>query len=277
MEAMTTTIDPVMVDELKQDPFYLGWRDELRPLPNGDYYLERVPLTLEDILHPQEEDFRVHSRNHQRFCMYLYDVFSARLAADPQAIVLHDVRVAWDEPEIKPHGPDIAVIFGVQERLDWSTFAAQEEGTKPTLVVEVTSPKTRQVDLIRKVDEYEQAGLLYYLIVDTHQRKGKAVRRLLGYHLTEEGYVTMTPDERGWLWLPPLQVWLGIENNEPRCYDEAGVPLGDYIEVSAARVEAEAKAREAEAQAAAEAQARAEAEARIRQLEAELRRLRGEE
>jgi hypothetical protein len=36
-------------------------------------------------------------------------VFEAQLATDPTAVVLDDVRIAWDVPELKPHGPDIVV------------------------------------------------------------------------------------------------------------------------------------------------------------------------
>jgi hypothetical protein len=69
--------------------------------------------------------------------------------------VLHDVRVAWDHPEIKAHGPDLAVFFGVPEQRHWSTFDVAEEGARPVLVVEVTSPETRSIDLVDKLDEYD--------------------------------------------------------------------------------------------------------------------------
>ncbi len=273
----TTITDPKVAENIKEDRFELGWRYVPRPLPNGDYFQERVPLTLEDILHPEVGDFRLHTQDHERFCVYLYDVFKACLTGDPTAIVLHDVRVAWAEPEIKAHGPDVSVIFGVKEQRDWATFDEKEEGTKPTLIVEVTSPKTRQVDLVDKFDEYAQVGLQFYIIIDTHKHRGETVRRLLGYGLTETGYEMLIPDEQNRLWLQPLQIWLGIEDNEPRCYDQTGQPIGDYTQVSEA-LAAEAKARaEAETQAAAEAKARADAEARLQALEAELRRLRGDE
>ena len=139
-------------------------------------------------------------------------------------------------------------------------------------------------------------------------------------------YRAMTPDARGWLWLEPLRLWIGVRDGEVYCFDEQGRQLGDYADLvtqvieseervaealaeakaqaqawiraearaeaeaqaraaaeeqarrEAARAEAEAQARAAaEARAEAEAQARAEAEARLRALEAELRRLRGEQ
>jgi len=71
----------------------------------------------------------------------------------------------------------------------------------------------------------------------------------------------LPPNERGRLWLEPVRLWPAVENNELVCYDETGTPVADYTEVVAARALAEARAEAAEA--------------RLRELEAELHRLRG--
>src|SRR5262249_18478133 len=152
--------------------------------PDGDYELDRVPLTLEDVLHPQEEDFIVHSFEHETCCTYLQDVLRSRIGHDPSAVVLRDVRISWDTPELQAHGPAIAVIFGVGERRNWGTFDVAKEGVRPALIVEVTSPETRRIDLYDKLIEYDQAGVSLYIIVDAHQRRGATVWRLLGYQNT---------------------------------------------------------------------------------------------
>jgi colicin import membrane protein len=252
------------------DPFELGWRELVHYLPDGSHKVERQPLTRWDILHPQEGDFRLHTDEHERFCIYLYNLLTRQVADDPHAVVLHDTRVAWDDPAIEPHGPDIALIFNVRERRNWSTFDCAQEGTKPTLIIEVTSPKTRSVDLEDKVDEYEQVGVEYYVIVDIRRRGRGEVRQLLGRHLTPEGYVPMVANEQGWLWLDPVQLWLGLRGTELACYDQNG----DYLEGLPARLVQQVKA--AEEQFHQEAKARIAAEERLRQLEAELRRLRGQ-
>ena len=92
------------------DPFRIGWRHIRHEQPDGTEAWERVPLTLEDLLHPQEEDFIVQNRLHQLLMEYLRTVFAAQLADDPSAVVLADVRVAWDVPGLEAHGPDIAVM-----------------------------------------------------------------------------------------------------------------------------------------------------------------------
>jgi Uma2 family endonuclease len=110
----------------------------------------------------------VHSEVHERRNLYLYDVFGARLADDPTAVVLHDVRVAWDVPGLKAHGPDLAVIFGIRERenKNWSTFNVAAEGVRPTLIVEVTSPETAALDRSAKLEEYNLARVPLYVIID---------------------------------------------------------------------------------------------------------------
>jgi hypothetical protein len=65
----------------------------------------------------------------------------------------------------------------------------------------------------------------------------------------------LSPDAHGRLWIEPLQIWLGVQEQAVMCYDASGKPIGDYPDLRAALMTAEQ---------------------RIAALEAELRRLRGE-
>jgi Uma2 family endonuclease len=253
----------------QHDPYQYGWRNVERELPDGSIEIDQVPLMLEDVLFPEEGDHVTHNDAHQRRCVYLYNVLRARVAAEPSAVVLHDVRVKWSVPRLRPLGPDIAVIFGVRERKNWSTFDTGAEETTPALIIEVTLPETHVLDHNHKVDAYELAKVPFYIIVDSGTRRNRFTLSLLGYHQTPDGYVEMSPDARGWLWLEPVRVWLGIRENELFCYDEAGAEIGDYAHLT------NALATEAAARIEAESRAQA-AETRLRELEAELRRLRGE-
>jgi Uma2 family endonuclease len=258
------------------NPFRYGWRFVQRELPDGNVEIEQIPLTLEDLLHPEEGDQVTHSTAHQRRVRYLCNVFAARLAHDPTAVVLDDVRVKWDVPELKPHGPDIMVIFGVREQKNWSTFDVAAEGTRPALIIEVTEPETKGNDHLIKEEEYDLAGVPLYIIVDSVQRQGQSFLRLLGYQRVGMAYTVLAPDERGWFWIEPLGLWMGLQENEVYLFDQDGTPMGDYAEVVATlNAEREALATERQARADAEARA-ADAEARLRELEVELRRMRGE-
>ncbi len=202
-----------------------------------------------------------HSEAHQRRCVYLYNVLRARVADDPTAVVLQDVRIKWDVPEVRPHGPDLMLIRGVREPRNWSTDVAQE-GVRPELIIELTSPETASLDRSHKLDQYDLVGVPLYIIIDTVITRKQTGLRLLGYTQTETGYQVLAPNGRGWLWLAPVRLWLGIENDEVVCYDEAGTPIADYTDVARARAAAEARA--------------AAAEARLRDLQAQLQRLQTE-
>src|SRR5918911_1104026 len=219
---MTTTMIEVLVTpasgtraaEGAVDPYRYGWRYARHEQADGTYVMEQVPLTLEDVLHPQEGDQVTHSDAHQRRRRYLVNVLEARLAHDPAAVVLDDVRIAWDNPDLKPHGPDIAVILGVRARKNWSTFDVAAEGVRPALIIEITSPETASIDRSNKLEEYDLAGVPLYVIVDSVMLRKEPALRLLGYTQTPNGYQVLPPNERGRIWLAPARTWLGVEQNE---------------------------------------------------------------
>ncbi len=274
----STHTDPVLTDVIPgsdADPFRYGWRYVRMQQPDGTEVVHEVPLRLIDLLHPEEGDHVTHTEAHERRCVYLYNIFQAQVHDDPTTVVLHDVRIAWDVPDLRPHGPDLMVIPHVRVPQNWSTFEVADEGTRPTLILEVTSPETRRMDVIEKVSHYARAGVPCYVIVDSVAQAGRTELHLRGYELVGTTYAPLAPDARGWLWLDAVQVWLGIQDNEVYAYDRDGQQLGDYATVVAqlttavtqlvtehtARVAAEAQAEAAEAQAAREREARMEAEA----------------
>jgi len=265
------------------DPFRYGWRFVYRKEPDGTLIEEQVPLTLEDLLFPEEGDFVVQTVGHNQNCAYLMLVLKARLADDPSAVVISDCRVAWDVPGLKPLGPDVAVFFGLHGYEDWGTLDVAKEGAIPALVIEVTSPDTRKNDVGIKKEFYHRAGVPQYVIVDVRSRKDGRQLRLTSYRHTPAGYEPIPPNDRGWVWLDSIGIWLGSAEGRAVCYDgETAAEIGDYTSVCQAlavaeeRAAADARARDvAEERAAVNAQALAAAEARNRELEEELRRFRG--
>lgn len=275
---------PVQPEPNKPDRYEYGWREITRITDEGQVVHERQPLTLWDILHPQEGDFRVHTDEHETFCGYLLDVFRAQVDGIAGAFVLHDTRVAWSKAsDIEAHSPDIAVIFNVREYDNWATFDENKENTRPSLIVEIVSPKTRKVDVEYKLDEYAQVGVEYYVIVDAQIRRHRTHYSLLGYRLVNGAYRPLIANQHGWLWLEPVKLWIGLQDNWLVCFDEEGNAIGDYVEVNEARKIAEERAEQAQREAEqanlralAEMQARLELEARLQVAEEELHRLRSE-
>ena len=283
------------------DPYRYGWRYVRVTRPDGTEEFDQVPLTLEDVLHPEEGDFIVQSDPHDTELAYLKAVFKTRLSHDPTTVVLSDCRVDWNLRGIRPLGPDVAVFFGVRRKILWLTFDVAEEHARPMLVIEVTSPETRVNDVETKVDYYFRAKVPWYIIADVVVENEDERRiEFIAYRRTRTGYQRVQPDKRGWIWLEPVQLWLGVTRdqqggfNRLACFDpETGAEVGDYTAISQALAEAEARAAGAEARAAgaearavgaearaagaearaaAEAEALAKAEERIRELEARLKR-----
>jgi colicin import membrane protein len=269
--SLNAPVDPM-------DPFAYGWRYVPREQPYGSTQLVQVPLTLEDVLHPQEEDFRVHTDSHNENCRYLKTVLKARLAGTPGAVVLSDCRVAWDAEGKYGHGPDITVIFDVWDTdRDWGTFNVVHEKTRPALIIEVTSPTTRSTDLVNKAREYAAERVPQYVVADIEETADGRTLRFLNHELPrrKREYKTGTLDERGRVWLPAVKLWLAAEGVRVFCYDEAGKRLGDYVEL-AAELQATKKARtKAERQLRAEAAKNAELAARVKELEERLSRRNG--
>lgn len=258
---------------VEADPFRLGWRYVRKEGPDGEVDFEQVPLTPEDVLHPQEEDFIVQGERHVQDCLYIYSVLRRLVRGRPGVRVFHDHRMDWGVEGVRPHGPDFTVLEGVPEDRDTleGTVYVGAIGARVLLVIEVTSPTTRENDLVKKVAQYDQAGIPWYFIVD-QLSAGPDPLYLLGYRATAEGFTRLRPDERGRLWVEPLCFWLAFEDGRAVCYDEQGhrvpdnVELAEVVEQTAARMEeAEADLHEADARAQAEARARQEAEARARQ------------
>jgi colicin import membrane protein len=249
--------------------FKYGWRDVARKQPDGSTEFVQIPLTLEDVLHPKFGDVHLLSDPHGDDCNYLKYVLKDRYRVDLSVAVFSDCGIYWDKPGLKHHSPDLAVIFGVKRQKDWTAFHVKTEKVRPSLIIEVTSPSTRVNDVKTKVKHYARAGVPYYVIADAVEDKQRRLS-LISYRLEGNAYRKLALDDKGRAWLEPVGLWLGVTINPATggerlaLIDPAtGEEIGDYTAMSRARAEAEARAEAAEE--------------RLRQVEAELRRLRERE
>jgi Uma2 family endonuclease len=265
---MSSVIPPEQ--SLEPDPFRYGWRYVRRTMPDGKEELDLVPLTLLDVLHPQEDDHIPENSRHERHRRHFQNVFEQRLARQPTRLSLSDCLIDWDRPDLRAHCPDLIVL----ERDEpwpwgsWSTLHVREEGAHPLLIVELVSPSTRDNDVVVKVEHYHRAGVPLYVILDEEYEEGAL--RLIGHRYAPEGYVPFPLDEQGRLPLEPLGLYLAVVGDRVAIFDAAsGQELGNYAAVCDA-LEAEVRAREAAEKALAEAEARQREEAQSRQ-EAEAR------
>jgi len=270
MSTIQETTKPASSVEAEMYRFRYGSRDVRVTRPDGSIDFEQIPLTLEEVLHPEEGDQLVSSHAHALDCNYLLNVSSERLAGDPSAVVLSDVSIYWEKPEWKHHRPDIAVILGVRRQKDWPSFYVAVEGTRPALIIEVVSPSTRENDVETKVEQYAEVQVPHYVIADAWESDGRRHLALIDYRLGPDGLYERQPlDAQGRVRLEePGGLWLGIVDNPElggdrlALFDPAtGAEIGDYKQLSHALAAKEA--------------ALAAAESRVRELEAKLQRLSG--
>ncbi|MEE8522754.1 MAG: Uma2 family endonuclease [Thermoanaerobaculia bacterium] len=127
------------------------------------------PLTWKDLLDPQEGDVMVHGTLHGQIirttAVMLQTWFEARGRND--VLITDDVKMLWGIPGLADIGPDIAVIPDVSDpsrRRD--SFRVVEEGTRPSLVIEVISKSTKKFDEETKPGIYEQAGVRECFLLD---------------------------------------------------------------------------------------------------------------
>jgi colicin import membrane protein len=260
----------------KDDPFRYGWRYVRRAQPDGTTVIDQIPLTFEDLLYPEEDDFVVQEPVHTRDFIYCQSTLEAFYAAEPSVVVLGDCRVDWGVTGVRPLGPDILVLFDVRQWLRRATYHLAEEGGRPVLVIEIVSPSTRPHDLRAKRRLYYRVGVQKYVLVDRGPQNADPVR-LIGYQRGPRGWRRLRPDVQGRLDLAPVGMMLGIADDRPWLYNVVtGVRAPDRMELQHALTAAETRAQEAETRAQEEAQARALLEARVRALEAQLQRQQGE-
>jgi colicin import membrane protein len=245
--ALMSTISTIHVPDqpaapLPDDPFRYGWRYVRVQRSDGTETFDQIPLTLEDVLHPETGDFIVQTDPHDDDTAYLKSVFKSRLADNPRAAVVADCRIDWKLPGVRPLGPDVAVFLDVIHHRLWATLDVVAEGVRTALVVEVTSPSTRINDVETKFDFYHRARVPWYIIADARIETPEDRRlELLAYQYTPQGYERIGPDPKGRVWLAPVALWLGVSRNTVAggerlaCFDPVtGEEIGDYTAVTRA-------------------------------------------
>lgn len=74
------------VKALAADPFALGWPLVTRTRPDGQTYVDQIPLTPHDLLHPELGDYQGHNSVHSQFCRYIDEVLSVKTYPDPHTV-----------------------------------------------------------------------------------------------------------------------------------------------------------------------------------------------
>jgi hypothetical protein len=270
-------------------PYFYGLRTVEIPSRRGRSGFEDIPLTLEDILHPQLGDTIVEPQQNKLERSHLASVVRSRKLEPSVSLVTADCLIDWGIRGLRPHSPDLAVFVGLRRKPDLQApiFRLKKSGGRCLMVLEIAAPHTREIDVVRKMDHYHRAGVPLYVIVDQEVPDGS--RTLHGYRHGKCGYEWFGLNDRGRLPLDPVGLDLGLRDNDLVCYDAAtGREFLDDVAVVRQLEERLRQSRELEqaieahriaaidreARRTAEEQTRT-AQERIRQLEELLRRSQG--
>lgn len=193
----------------------------------------------------------------------------------PDVFLDTDTNVCYDPTNLNARvAPDVYIAFGVDAEAirPRQLYLPWEVGKVPDWVLEIASESTRRVDLVRKPLIYAQIGVPEFWRFDP--TGGRYYRfQLDGMRLVNGEYqpIELTTEPDGILkgYSEVLGLSLAWDEGWPRFYDPA---TGKYLQNW--RQDREALRAEREERAAAEAELES-ARIRQRQLEEELRRLRG--
>lgn len=230
--------------------------------------LLELPLTPELFLDPQIGDTMVQGGPHSLAVHDLFDRLLRWASRHPDALVQSDVKHLLGPGLARPV-PDISVVRGLAKAgRSFTSYNVVKEGLPPCLLIEVVSPgsaRIRNVDEEDKVEHYQRAGILEYLLLDLPRPGNRHRLGFRGYRLDAAGlYHPIEADARGLLLSETTGLRFGVSPDGQQILmvdDETGEPLRSSLEETE-RLRRETKARKV-------------AENELTRLRAEIERLRG--
>ena len=212
--------------------------------------------------------------------IFLYDpghpaALRRHLGSQDTTIVLGEIPLGWQHNQgeglLKP---DLLIAFDIDRGavIAQEGYSIDERGKPPDFVLEVASKTTSQNDYTRKRGGYASYGVPEYWRFDPTGGEYYPAG-LAGDRLVDDSYTPIDVSEvshaRYWGYSAVLGLYLSWEYGHLRWYDPAAQR---YLRTH----DEEADGRIAERQARLNAEAeRDAAQARVREVEAQLRRLRG--
>lgn len=233
-----------------------------------------MPIMYED----EGQDEMGESSPHTTADQILSLGLKAHLRSQPQYQVFSNLNVYYHPIDRWAYvSPDVMVVIPTAPLpADLGSYRIGVHGPVPLLMVEILSRRSaQQQDLTNKPVLYAELGVAEYILVDG---TGNFLpQRLLLRRLQEDGTWYDEQDADGGV-TSQLGFRVILEaDNQPRVIDAATEKRYVRPDEAQAALDAEAEARrQAEAARDAEAEARRQAQARLRELEAELKRLRGQ-
>jgi Uma2 family endonuclease len=182
------------------DEYFYGRRQITRYDKTGQPIYTWLPLERADFLNPQEGDEFAHGPRHTTDLQMLRRALRFVHRFNPSTVVLSNLTIRWPQPDLPAPAPDLAVAFGVSQPRDGGyLFDVAAENAEVRFVLEITSPRLADIDLVDKRIIYARAGVEEYFIV--HAVEGVAASdayySIYAYRLTDGVYAPILPDAEG--------------------------------------------------------------------------------
>jgi colicin import membrane protein len=234
--------------------------------PGGEVLVEKLPLTLDVLLHPQEEDQVAQSKPHQRRLGQLADQLVRFYESRTSNLsVYSDLMILWKQVGERDVAPDVCLIKDVRDPGAINrSFDPVVEGASPCLVFEVVSSST--ADMVKKDEEsnpplFERRGVEDLILVYPPDPGAGEVLRIAARRLRGGGYRANPAGPEGWIKLRSVGLRIKVSGDQLVIEDVAsGERLLTSIEEQHGRIEAERGRAQAERRCGQEAEARRAAE-----------------
>lgn len=132
-----------------------------------------------------------------------------------------NLSVYFSRAQLKTHdfrGPDVFIVLNTERRPRTSWVVWEEGGKYPDVIVELLSDSTAEIDRKIKKEIYQdrfRTSEYFWFSVETLE--------FAGWHLLNDHYVVIEPDQRGWLWSERLELYLGVADGRLRYFTADGV------------------------------------------------------
>ena len=109
-----------------------------------------------------------------------------------------NLSIYFSRQQLKTHdfrGPDVFIVLNTERQPRTSWVVWEEDGKYPDVIIELLSDSTAEIDRTIKKEIYQdrfRTSEYFWFSVDTLE--------FVGWHMPDREYVSIEPNERGWLW-----------------------------------------------------------------------------
>lgn len=203
---------------------------------------------------PAVEDEMGETAIHYKQVVLLFTLLEKFFASRDDVLVAANMTVYYDEnTRTNWYAPDVFVCFGLNKR-ERRSFTSYKEGVFPQVVFEVASESTADVDMDKKLTEYNRLGAKEYYLLDPEREY--LPQPLLAYQRDGESDLLPVTVENGRVFSPLLGLEIVDTGRTFRLFDNLSQEFlltldeaADGLEIVEEKLErTEAELREAEAE-----------------------------